>query len=71
MINDNQLKNYIDQVFMRYDRDRSGTLEPNELAGFFNDLYAMMGSPMRINMYQAQQAMMQIDRNGDGRASKM
>ena len=70
-IDDNTLRNYIDQVFARYDRDRSGTLDPNELAGFFNDVFMMMGSPQTVNMYQAQQALQQIDRNGDGRANKM
>ena len=70
-LDDNTLRNYIDQVFLKYDRDRSGTLDPNELAGFFNDVFAMMGSPQRINPYQAQQSLMMIDRNGDGRANKM
>ena len=70
-VDDNALRNYIDQVFMRYDRDRSGTLDSNELAGFFNDVFQMMGSPQRINAYQAQQSLMSIDRNGDGRANKM
>lgn len=27
MISDDTLRNYIDQVFFKYDRDRSGTLE--------------------------------------------
>ena len=35
-MDDNTLRSYIDQIFMKYDRDRSGTLEPNELANFFN-----------------------------------
>jgi len=33
---DNVLQNYIDQIFNKFDRDRSGTLDPNELANFFN-----------------------------------
>ena len=53
MIDDNTLRGYIDQVFSKYDRDRSGTLDPNELAGFFNDVFAMSGNPTRINQYQA------------------
>lgn len=35
-IDDNILRMYIDEVFMVYDKDRSNTLDPRELAGFFN-----------------------------------
>ncbi len=71
MTTDQQLRNYIDQIFLRYDRDNSGTLEPNELGGFFNDIFAMMGDPRRVNQLQAMQALQSIDKNCDGRASKM
>ena len=70
MINDFQLQQYIDQVFSRYDRDYSGTLDPNELHLFFNDIFALTGSNYRINPQQAFAAMRVIDKNGDGRASK-
>ena len=56
---------------MIYDRDHSNTLDPNELAGFFNDVFAKMGDPRRINQHQAMQALASIDRNSDGRANKM
>lgn len=67
---DNVLRNYIDQIFTKYDRDRSLTLEVNELANFFNDVFMMMGDPRRINQQQAYQSLMMIDKNNDGRASK-
>lgn len=67
---DNVLRNYIDQIFSKYDRDRSMTLEVNELASFFNDVFMMMGDPRRINQQQAYQSLMAIDKNNDGRASK-
>jgi Ca2+-binding EF-hand superfamily protein len=70
-IQDNVLQNYIDTIFNKFDRDRSGTLDPNELASFFNDVFAMMGNPTRINDQQARQALMSIDKDFDGKASKM
>lgn len=70
-IPDNVLQNYIDTIFNKFDRDRSGTLDPNELAAFFNDVFAMMGNPTRINDQQARQALMSIDKDFDGKASKM
>ena len=63
---DNVLRQYIDQIFVKYDRDRSMTLEVYELANFFNDVFAMMGDPRRINQGQAYQALMMIDQNNDG-----
>lgn len=70
MISDQQLQIYIDQVFSRYDRNYSGTLDSTELHLFFNDIFAMTGSPYRITPQQAYAAMRVIDKNGDGMASK-
>lgn len=70
-MNDNLLRQYVDEVFNVYDRDRSGTLNAQELSGFFNDVFAKMGDPRRLNQQQAFAALSAIDRNSDGRASKM
>lgn len=70
-ISDNQLRQYIDMIFSKYDRDNSGSLDARELAGFFNDLFAMMKYNMVVNDAQAMQAIRSIDKNNDGRASKM
>lgn len=70
-IPDHVLQNYIDQIFNKFDRDRSGTLDASELANFFNDVFQLMGDPTRINEFQARQAMQAIDQNSDGKASKM
>ena len=70
-ITDDQLRMYIDQIFVRYDRDNSGSLDARELAGFFNDLFQTMGYTMRVNEQQAAMAIRSIDKNSDGRASKM
>jgi hypothetical protein len=70
-ITDAQLRNYIDTIFARYDVDRSGTLDAYELSGFFNDLFQAMGYNMKITNQQAQQTLTVIDKNNDGKASKM
>jgi hypothetical protein len=69
-LSDQQLSYYIEQVFARYDRDCSGGLDAAELANFFADLYRMMGYNVQITYQQAQQALAQIDKNFDGRASR-
>lgn len=69
-ISDQQLRGYIDQVFGRYDRDNGGSLDVNELANFFNDVFAMTGKNIRVTQQDAINAMRSIDKNNDGRASK-
>jgi len=70
-MDDNVLRNYVDQVFMKFDSNRSGTLEAIELAGFFNEVFAMMGDPRRMDQNSAMQALRAIDQNCDGRANKL
>ncbi len=69
-LNDQQLKQYIDQIFMRYDRDNSGGLEVAELANFYGDLYRCFGYNVQMTYQQAAQALSRIDKNFDGRASR-
>ncbi len=71
MVDDNTLRMYIDQVFAEFDRDRSGTLELQELAAFFSKVFAMMGYNRQITYQEAIFTMQSIDRTGDGRANKM
>ncbi len=33
---DAQLRTYVDNVFIKFDKDRTGTLSPSELVNFFN-----------------------------------
>lgn len=70
MITDTTLMQYIDQLFLRFDVNGSGSLTVEELYLFFNELFTLMGSPIRINPQQATQAMAMIDVNRDGHATK-
>ena len=69
MITEVELRQFIKQVFTRYDRDRTGALDALELAAFFNDVFAQMGQSTRLNNQQAMDALRVIDSNSDGRAS--
>jgi hypothetical protein len=52
-ITEAQLQQFIETVFNKYDTDRRGTLDALELSNFFNDVYASMGIPTRLNQAQA------------------
>ena len=70
MIGEQELQQFIQQVFQKYDRDRSGSLDAMELTNFFNDVFQQMGNQTRFNQQQAMQALRVIDKNSDGKASQ-
>lgn len=65
------LRDFVDEVFALYDRNRTGYLDPMELANFFNDLFARLNDPRRFNQQQALDIFRSIDKNFDGRVEKM
>jgi len=69
-LSDQQLIQYINDVFIKYDRDNSGGLDALELSNFFTDLYRMMGYNVQVSYPQAQMALASIDKNFDGKASR-
>lgn len=69
-VNDMMLRQYIDQVFMRYDFNRTGTLNLPELHVFLNELFMMCGLPRRVSYTEAFQALMAMDANRDGQINK-
>lgn len=69
-INDMQLRQYIDQVFMRYDFNRTGTLNLQELHMFLNELFGMCGIPHNVSYGECYNALMAMDANRDGQVNK-
>ena len=52
-IEDQMLKSYIDQIFDKYDTDRSGTLDEQEMTYFFNDLFKSLGMNVTVTEQQS------------------
>lgn len=48
-----------------------GSLDINELANFYNDLFARMNDPRRLTQQQAYDTFRAIDTNCDGRVDKL
>jgi Ca2+-binding EF-hand superfamily protein len=67
---DQQLQQYIDQSFNVYDRDRSGCLNKQELANFFNDVFRSAGLNRTVTYNDVENALRSIDVNNDGRTTK-
>ena len=52
-LKDQMLKSYIDQIFDKYDADKSGALDQKEMTNFFNDLFKSLGMNIAVNEQQA------------------
>jgi hypothetical protein len=68
---DQLLRNNIDSVYMRYDRNYSGQLEGNEFYFAYRDLCLMMGLAPPNDYQSVWNAMLSCDSNRDGRISKL
>ena len=69
-ITDNQLRHYVDDIFEKYDRDLSFTLDDKELYHFFKDLYASMGFKHNVTIEDVRYSIKHIDANSDGKVTK-
>lgn len=69
-LQDAMLKSYIDKIFDKYDTDKSGTLDEEELTYFFNDLFQELGIGTNVTKEQSLEAIKSIDINGDGTLDK-
>jgi Ca2+-binding EF-hand superfamily protein len=69
-LQDQMLQSYIDKIFDKYDADRSGSLDEQEMTFFFNDLFQSLNMNITINKEQALEAIKSIDQNYDGNIDK-
>ena len=60
------IKNYIETVFNKYDTDRNGSLDVQEMTLFFNDLFRSIGINTVVTEAQSLEAIRSIDDNSDG-----
>lgn len=67
MQEDDILKEFVNEVFAVYDRNRTGYLDPMELANFFNDLFTKLNDPRRFTQQQAIDIFRSMDKNYDGK----
>jgi hypothetical protein len=67
---EHQARQFIDQIYMKYDRDCSGSLDQNEFPMAFNEVMMLMGMPGNMGPQEVWEAMAQLDRNRDGRIER-
>lgn len=69
--NDDQLKQAIQNIFDKYDVDKSGTLEGTEIFNLINDAFKSLGKNKEVSQGDVQQFINAIDKNGDGKIAKV
>ena len=67
---DDQLRQAIDAIFNKYDTDKSGTLEDNEIFNLINDAFKSLGRNREVTQQEVSQFISAIDKNGDGKIAK-
>lgn len=67
---DEQLRHAIDAIFEKYDTDRSGTLEKNQIFKLINDAFKGLGRNREVTEKEADQFIQAIDENGDYKIQK-
>ena len=67
---DDQLRQAIDAIFSKYDTDKSGTLEGNEIYNLINDAFKSLGRNRTVQPTEVDQFIKAIDKNGDAKISK-
>lgn len=69
-LQDEMLKAYIDKIFDKFDVDKNGTLDEDEMTLFFNDLFKNLGINTVVTREQSLAAIRSIDQNYDGGIDK-
>ena len=67
---DDQLRNAIDNIFWKYDTDKSGTLESQEIFNLINDAFKSLGKGKQVSQEDVSNFVKAIDKNGDGKIAK-
>lgn len=67
---DEDLRNAVNAVFDAYDKDKSGTLEANEITLLINDALKHMGQNRQVTQNEVQQFIAAVDKNSDGKIAK-
>lgn len=65
-----QLRQLIDELFVRYDTDRSFTLDRRELQNVFNEVLMRFNMGFTISQSEAEALLCEIDGNRDGKIGK-
>lgn len=69
-LSDQQLRDIVDVVFLRYDADNSGALDRNEVRVLISDVFTQLDMARLADPNEIDKFITSIDKNGDGLIQK-
>jgi Ca2+-binding EF-hand superfamily protein len=69
-VKDEQLRAAISSVFNKYDKDKSNSLDFEEIRELLNDAYSQIGQTKSITDADVKKFSSAVDKNSDGKISK-
>lgn len=70
MSEESALREYIEQIFDKYDEQKTGTINIQQLCLFFNDIFQSIGVQLTISPSQATKAIQLVEPTFSGSANK-
>ena len=68
--NDQQLKDAVDAVFGKYDKDKNGTLDAEEVHSLISDALKHVNSNKTVSQAEVNGFISAVDSSGDGKIQK-
>lgn len=68
---DEQLRQAIDAVFVKYDADKNNTLDYGELKNVISDAFKQLGATRNVTDNDVKKFVGAVDKNSDGKVTKM
>jgi Ca2+-binding EF-hand superfamily protein len=60
----------VDLIFLKYDRNGTGSLNADDLGMFLSDVFKMIGIPITVSSWQTSLLMKILDKNKNGMIEK-
>lgn len=67
---EDELQKAVDAVFNKYDHDKNGTLETEEVTNLINDALAKMKSKNKVSQQEIDKFIQSVDKNNDRKINK-
>lgn len=69
-LSEDVMRQTVEEIFKKYDTDKSGTIEVHELAQVVKDIFMAKGGDKQVKEADVKRVMTALDTNGDGKLSK-
>ena len=67
---DQQLRDAVDAVFSKFDKDNSNSLDANEVANLINEALKHMNAGRQVSQQEVEGFVKAVDKSGDGKIQK-